>query len=35
MVIIKILWLFSYAGHILKLKNLEIGLYANQESYLR
>ena len=35
MVIIKILRLFSYSGHSLKFKNLEIGLYPTQELYLR
>ena len=35
MVIIKILRLFSYSGHSLKLNNLEIGLYPTQELYLR
>ena len=34
-VIIKILRLFSYSGHSLKFKNLEIGLYPTQELYLR
>ena len=34
MVIIKILRLFSYSGHSLKFRDLEIGMYPTQELML-